>query len=108
MMMRLVHKGDISLERVIEKMCHAPAVCFEVDRRGYLDEGMYADIIIYDPKEAWTVAKDNTFYKVGWSPLEGETFTGRVRQTIVSGHIAYDRGLFFEEVKGMRLAFTRD
>jgi dihydroorotase len=108
MMMRLVHKGDISLERVIEKMCHAPAVCFEIDRRGYLDEGMYADIIIYDPKEAWTVAKDNTFYKVGWSPLEGETFTGRVRQTIVSGHIAYDRGLFFEEFKGMRLAFTRD
>jgi len=107
MMMRMVQNGDITLERVIEKMCHAPAVCFEVDRRGYLDEGMFADIIIYDPKETWTVAQDNIFYKVGWSPLEGETFNGRVRQTIVSGHLAYDRGLFFEEIKGMRLGFKR-
>ena len=108
MMMRLVQQDQISLERVIEKMCHAPAVCFEIDRRGYLDEGMYADVIIYDPAEQWTVRPDNIFYKVGWSPLEGETFTGRVRQTIVSGHLAYDRGLFFEDVKGMRLAFNRD
>lgn len=108
MMMRMVQNGDITLERVIEKMCHAPAVCFEIDRRGYLDEGMFADIIIYDPQQIWTVAQDNIFYKVGWSPLEGETFNGRVRQTIVSGHLAYDRGLFFEEVKGMRLGFNRD
>ncbi len=107
MMMRLVQKGDISLERVVEKMCHAPAVCFEIDRRGYLDEGMWADVIIYDPAEAWTVAQDNIFYKVGWSPLEGEQLRGRVRQTIVSGHLAYDRGLFFEDQKGMRLAFNR-
>ena len=107
MMMRLVQQGKITLERVIEKMCHAPAVCFEVDRRGYLDEGMHADVVIYDPKTEWTVAQDNIFYKVGWSPLEGRTFNGRVRQTIVSGHLAYDRGLFFEEVKGMRVRFDR-
>ena len=107
MMMRLVQQGKITLERVVEKMCHAPAVCFQVDRRGYLDEGMYADVIIYDPRTEWTVAPDNIFYKVGWSPLEGETFTGRVRQTIVSGHLAYDRGLFFEEEKGMRVLFSR-
>lgn len=107
MMMRLVQRGEITLERVVEKMCHAPAVCFQVDRRGYLDEGMYADVIIYDPATEWTVAQDNIFYKVGWSPLEGETFNGRVRQTIVSGHLAYDRGLFFEDIKGMRLAFNR-
>ncbi len=107
MMMRLVQKGDISLERVVEKMCHAPADCFEVDRRGYLDEGMWADVIIYDPAVKWTVEKDNIFYKVNWSPLEGESFNGRVRQTIVSGHLAYDRGLFFEQFKGMRVLFDR-
>ena len=107
MMMRLVQRGKITLERVIEKMCHAPAVCFQVDRRGYLDEGCWADVVIYDPTTEWTVQADNIFYKVGWSPLEGETFKGRVRQTIVSGHLAYDRGLFFEEVKGERLRFVR-
>lgn len=107
MMMRMVQRGDISLERVVEKMCHAPAVCFEIDRRGYLDEGMWADVIIYDPATNWTVEKDNIFYKVNWSPLEGESFKGRVRQTIVSGHLAYDRGLFFEEFKGMRVLFDR-
>ncbi|MEM9930482.1 MAG: amidohydrolase family protein, partial [Bacteroidota bacterium] len=107
MMMRLVQKGDITLERVVEKMCHAPAICFQVDRRGYLDEGMWADIIIYDPAVEWTVAQDNIFYKVGWSPLEGEQLKGRVRQTIVSGHLAYDRGLFFEEEKGLRVLFDR-
>jgi len=103
----MVQRGDISLERVIEKMCHAPAICFEIDRRGFLDEGMWADVVIYDPATEWTVAQDNIFYKVGWSPLEGEQFKGRVRQTIVSGHLAYDRGLFFEEMKGERVLFDR-
>lgn len=107
MMMRMVQRGDISLERVIEKMCHAPAICFQIDRRGYLDEGMWADVVIYDPATEWTVAQDNIFYKVGWSPLEGEQFKGRVRQTIVSGHLAYDRGLFFEDLKGERVLFDR-
>jgi dihydroorotase len=107
MMMRMVQRGDISLERVIEKMCHAPAICFEIDRRGFLDEGMWADVVIYDPATEWTVEQDNIFYKVGWSPLEGEQFKGRVRQTIVSGHLAYDRGLFFEGMKGERVLFDR-
>ena len=106
MMMRFVQSGDITLERVVEKMCHAPAVCFQIDRRGYLDEGHYADIVVYDPQQEWTVAKDNIFYQCGWSPLEGETFTGRVRQTIVSGRLAYDRGLLFGGT-GMRLGFHR-
>ncbi|MEL6274270.1 MAG: amidohydrolase family protein [Bacteroidota bacterium] len=107
MMMRLEQKGAISLEKIVEKMCHAPAVCYQVDRRGYLDEGMWADITIYDPQEKWTVTKENIHYHVGWSPLEGETFHGRVVQTIVSGHLAYDRGEFFEEKKGERLMFVR-
>lgn len=107
MMMRMVQRGDITLEKVVEKMCHAPAVCFQVDRRGYLDEGCWADVIIYDPATTWTVLPDNIYYKAGWSPLEGQTFNGRVRQTVVSGHLAYDRGLFFEEVKGERIRFDR-
>ncbi|MEM7574588.1 MAG: dihydroorotase [Bacteroidota bacterium] len=107
MMMRLEQAGKISLEKIVEKMCHAPAVCYQVDRRGYLDEGMWADILIYDPKESWTVAKDNIYYKVGWSPLEGETFHGRVQKTIVSGHLAYDQGQFNDEKNGQRLLFSR-
>ena len=107
MMMRFEQRGEITLEKIVEKMCHAPAVCFKADRRGYLDEGMWADVVIYDPKTDWTVAADNIFYKCGWSPLEGEQIRGRVRQTIVSGHLAYDRGLFFEEVRGERMRFAR-
>ena len=107
LMMRLVQQEKISLERVVEKMCHAPAICYRVDRRGYLDEGMYADVVIYDPQERWTVAKHNIRYHVGWSPLEGMTFQGRVRETIVSGQVAYRRGRVMEEVRGLRLAFDR-
>lgn len=107
MMMRLEQRGDITLEKIVEKMCHAPAICFEIDRRGYLDEGYWADVVIYDPKHDWMVAPDNVYYKVGWSPLEGKHLHGKVRQTIVSGHLAYDRGLFFEDVKGERMLFDR-
>lgn len=107
MMMRLEQKGEISLEKIVEKMCHAPAVCYQVDKRGYLEEDQWADIIIYDPQEEWTVAKENIHYHVGWSPLEGETFTGRVRQTIVSGHVAYEQGKFDESKRGERVLFDR-
>ena len=107
MMMRLEQQGKISLERIVEKMCHAPAVCFQVDRRGYLDEGLWADVVVYDPAVSWTVAPDNILYKVGWSPLEGTTFRGRVRETIVSGRLAYADGRVNDEVRGERLAFRR-
>ncbi len=107
MMMRFERRGEITLERIVEKMCHAPAECFEIDRRGYVEEGMWADIVIYDPATRWRVAQDNIFYKCGWSPLEGMELEGRVRQTIVSGHLVYDRGLFFEAQKGERLRFDR-
>lgn len=107
MMMRLEQRGEISLEKIVEKMCHAPAQCFQVDQRGYLDEGMWADVVIYDPAEEWTVEAGNILYHVGWSPLEGRSFKGRVRQTIVSGQLAYDRGLVNDEVRGERLIFSR-
>ena len=107
MMMRLHQQGHISIEKIVEKMCHAPAECYRVDRRGYLDEGMWADVVIYDPATSWTVAPDNILYHVGWSPLEGMTFRGRVRQTIVSGQLAYSEGKVIDETRGKRLAFDR-
>ena len=105
-MLEFYQKGKISLERIVEKMCHAPAECFHVDSRGYLDEGAWADIVIVDLEKEWQVAKDNIHYKCGWSPFEGHTFKGQVEQTIVSGHLAYQNGVFFEEKKGERLLFN--
>lgn len=107
MMMRLEQAGRISLEKIVEKMCHAPAVCYQIDRRGYLEAGMWADIAIYDPSVSWTVAPENIQYKAGWSPLEGERFRGRVRSTIVSGRIAYREGTVIDDTRGQRLAFDR-
>lgn len=106
-MLEFYHKGLISLERIVEKMCHAPAICFQIDRRGFLDEGYWADIAIFDVNTKWKVNKSNILYKCGWSPLEGQEFTGRVENTIVSGHLAYQNGQFFEDKKGERLMFKR-
>ncbi len=104
-MLEFYHQGKISLERIVEKMCHAPAQCFRIKERGYLDEGCWADVVLVDTQAAWTVSKDNLFYKCRWSPFEGHTFRGRVRHTIVSGHLAYEDGRFFENKKGERLVF---
>lgn len=106
-MLEFHQKGMISLERIVEKMCHAPAVCFEIDRRGYLDEGHWADIVLVDPEKEWTVQKDNLRYKCGWSPLEGHTFKGKIEATMVSGHLAYSNGQLNEIKMGERLVFAR-
>ena len=105
-MLEFYHKGEISIERIVEKMCHAPADCFGVERRGYADEGNWADLVIVDPNETWEVQKNNVHYKCNWSPFEGHQFKGNVKTTIVSGHIAYQDGQFFEDKKGERLLFT--
>ncbi|MEO1257596.1 MAG: dihydroorotase [Bacteroidota bacterium] len=104
-MLEFHQQGKISLERIVEKMCHAPAECFQVDSRGYLDEGAWADVVIVDLEKEWQVAKNNIHYKCNWSPFEGHTFKGFVEQTIVSGHLAYRNGEFFEDKKGERLLF---
>ena len=104
-MLRFYQQGMISLEQMVEKMCHAPAECFRIQERGYLREGYWGDVVIVDPKSTWTVSKENIHYKCGWSPLEGEAFEGKVRSTIVSGHLAYHEGQFFEDKKGERLTF---
>ncbi|MCB0520117.1 MAG: dihydroorotase [Lewinellaceae bacterium] len=105
-MLEFYWQGKISLERIVEKMCHAPAACFRVDRRGFLDEGNWADVAIVDLNETWKVEKDNIFYKCQWSPFEGHTFKGKVKSTIVSGHLAWHNGAFYEEKKGERLLFV--
>lgn len=104
-MLEFYQRGQISLEKIVEKMCHAPAQCFRVDQRGYLDEGYWADIVLVDLEKEWTVQKENVFYKCAWSPFEGHRFKGQVEATLVSGHLAYREGRFFEEKKGERVLF---
>lgn len=106
-MLEFYQQGKISLERIVEKMCHAPAICFQLKERGYLREGYWADIAILDPAKKWTVNKSNIHYKCGWSPFEGHEFTGQVESTIVSGHLAFHRGAFNESKMGERLEFNR-
>ncbi len=112
MMLDFHQQGKISLERIIEKMCHAPAICFEVKDRGYIREGYFADMALMDLSKEYTVLgapspKANVLYKCGWSPLEGKTFKGQVVTTFVSGYPVYKNGTFDERNKGMRLEFAR-
>ncbi len=106
-MLEFYHQGRISLEKIVEKMCHAPAIAFQVSERGFLDEGYWADLSIVDPEERWTVAPDNIYYKCHWSPFDGKTFRGKVKTTIVSGHLAWHKERFDESRTGERLLFDR-
>lgn len=106
-MLEFYQQGKITLERIVEKMCHAPAICFQIEKRGYLEEGYWADIALVDLEQEWTVEKSNIHYKCGWSPFEGHRFKGKVTETIVSGHLAYQNGKFDESKKGERLLFER-
>lgn len=105
MMMQEVHRGRWSVERLVEKMCHAPAECFHVEDRGYLDEGYWADLVVFDPDFEWQVTKDSLQYQCQWSPLEGEPFQGRVEQTWVNGQLAWDGSKITANSSGMRLKF---
>lgn len=105
-MLEKVQQGEISLELVIEKMCHAPAKIFKVNRRGYIRKGYHADLVIVDPRLPWTVNKENILYKCGWSPFEGLTFNSKITHTFVGGHLAYAHGHFDESRKGSRLMFN--
>jgi dihydroorotase len=107
MMLNHVYLGNITLEKMVEKMSHAPAVCFQIKERGYLREGYFADCVIVDLQQATMVDKTNIHYKCGWSPLEEHTFPAAITHTFVSGHLAYENGAFHESVKGQRLLFNR-
>lgn len=106
-MLEFVKQGKISLEKVVEKMCHNPAIVFQIEGRGFLREGFFADIAIVNPEAEITVSKDNLLYKCGWSPLEGTTFHSTVETTIVNGKIAMHNGQISEERFGQRLFFIR-
>ena len=106
-MLDMYHQGKISLEKIVEKMCHNPAILFEVAERGYLREGYYADLVLVDLDQPWTVARQNILAKCGWSPFEGQTFKSRVTDTWVSGSHALEAGKIIDQSNGMRLTFTR-
>ena len=103
-MLELMEKGQITLENIVDKMCHAPADIFHVEERGYLREGYKADIAIFE-KHPWTVKKENLLYKCGWSPLEEMSFTYRVSMTLVNGQIVYDHGKINGDIRGEMLTF---
>ncbi|WP_395802870.1 dihydroorotase [Daejeonella sp.] len=106
-MLELYKKGKISLEKIVEKMAHSPAVCFQVDKRGFIREGYWADLVLVDLNKSQTVTKDNLLYKCGWSPFEGEIFSSSVISTIVSGNLVYENGQIKDGIYGKRLEFNR-
>lgn len=106
-MLEFYHQGVISLEDIVRKMCHAPATCFHVEKRGFIRKGYWADLTLVDLNKPWTVDKSNILYKCGWSPMEGEKFRSMVTHTFVNGHLAYNNGQFDDSVKGSRLIFNR-
>jgi dihydroorotase len=106
-MLAFVKQEKISIEKVVEKMCHNPAICFKVENRGFIREGYFADLVLVNLDKPWEVTKENILYKCGWSPFEGETFNAQITHTFVNGHIAYEYGSFDETQRGMRLTFDR-
>jgi len=107
LMLHYVKEGKISLEKVVEKMSHAVARCFQIKERGYIREGYYADLILVDMNKTYTVSKENILYKCSWSPLEGFTFPATVTNTFVNGHMVYGNNVFDESHMGMRMKFDR-
>ena len=99
--------GKISIEKLVEKMSHNPAILFDVEKRGYIKEGYFADLVIVDTNDPWTVTKDNILYKCGWSPFEGVTFSSRVTHTFINGTLVYNNNEVKNVKAGKRLTFNR-
>ncbi|PKP51048.1 MAG: dihydroorotase [Bacteroidetes bacterium HGW-Bacteroidetes-12] len=106
-MLEHYHNDKISLEKIAEKMSHAVADCFQIKKRGYIKAGYFADLVVVDLDNPWTVAKENLFYKCGWSPFEGTTFKSKVLQTFVNGNLVYNFGQIDDDIRGKRLTFNR-
>lgn len=107
MMFEFYRQGKLTLEKIAEKMCHAPALLFNVKNRGFIREGYAADLFLFDPEQHYKVSNENILYKCNWSPLENTTFQGRTTHTFVNGRLVYANGVFDESVNGMRLEFER-
>jgi dihydroorotase len=106
-MMEAVKNGKITVEKMVQKMCHNPAILFRIEKRGFVREGYYADLVIVDPNVPQTVNSDNILYKCGWSPFEGQSFSSSVTHTFVNGNLVYKEGVFYGDEKGRRLLFNR-
>ena len=106
-MLKFVKNNKISLEKVVEKMCHNPAICFNINKRGFIKENYYADLVLVDINKKYQVNTDNIMSKCKWSPFLGETLNGVITHTIVNGNVVYNNGMFNESKKGMRLSFNR-
>ncbi len=102
-MLEFYKQGLISLEKIAEKMCHNPAILYQIQKRGFIREGYFADLTLVDLNSSWIVNKENILYKCGWSPLEGTTFQTKVLQTFVNGNLIFDHGIFNESYRGQAL-----
>jgi dihydroorotase len=105
-MLQLAKNGNFTCEKVVEKMCHAPAELFRIEKRGFIRPGYFADLVLVNPNQSTTVTSDNILYKCGWSPFEGTTFDNTVTKTWVNGRKVFDNGVFDEQVRGKRLLFN--
>lgn len=101
-------KGKISVEKIVEKMCHNPAKIFQIEKRGFIKPGYYADLVIVNSHQPWVVKKENILYKCGWSPFEGTNFKSRILHTFVNGQLAYSNGRIKDVKAGQRLLFERE
>lgn len=106
-MLELYHQGKITLETIVEKMAHNVAICFQIEKRGFIREGYWADLVLVDLKQNYTVERNNVISKCGWSPFEGQSFGSVITHSIVNGNVVYENGKFNESVKGQRLNFER-
>jgi len=106
-MLEYYHHGIFELEKIVEKMCHHPALLFQIENRGFIKEGYKADLVLVDLNNPWKVSTDNILHKCKWSPFEGTTFKSKVIKTFVNGNLVYDNGKFNEVTKGERLSFNR-
>ncbi len=106
-MLEMHNRNLISLETIVEKMCHTPARIFSIEKRGFIRKGYWADLVLVNPDNPWTVSKDNILYKCRWSPLEGTQFKNRIEKTFVNGHLVFDKGIINEDIKGKALIFNR-
>ncbi|HNS16554.1 MAG TPA: dihydroorotase [Bacteroidales bacterium] len=106
-MLEFFHQGKITLEKIVRKMCHNPAILYQIEDRGFLREGYWADVVLVDPDDPWTVEPSGLLYKCGWSPFDGQTFRSRVTHTFVNGHLVYDSGKVDGSSRGKRLIFNR-
>jgi len=102
-----VKENVLPIEKLIEKACHNPAKIFQIEKRGFIREGFYADLVLVDTNLPQTVHKENILYKCGWSPFEGSTFSSSIVKTFVNGVLMYDNGVFDEVTKGQRITFNR-